>query len=125
MDDNRTANQLLFGELPQGKRPRRRPKLRFKDICKSNLTNCHIDAKTWERLAEDRTAWKISENKGVKRLEEENTLAFEAKFQRKKGTHHRPAVPSLLADLAAERAHQTEEGSAMREAGGERKREPR
>lgn len=76
-------------------------------------------------LEKVRTAWKISVNKEVKQFKEENTLTFEAKFQRKRETHHRPAVPSLLADLAAERAHQTQEGSAMREAGGKRLREPR
>ena len=96
MDDNRIPKQLLHGELAQGCRQRGRPKLRFKDTCKSSLNKCHIDAKSWEKLAEDRTAWKTSVNTGVKQLERENIQAFEAKRQRKKGNVPQPCNTSLI-----------------------------
>ena len=95
MDDNRIPKQLLCGELAQGNRSRGRPKLRFKDTCKSCLSKCRIDAKTWEKLAEDRTAWKTSVNKGVKHLEEDNTLAMEEKRQRRKNNKPQPCSTFL------------------------------
>ena len=58
MDDTRIPKQLLYGELAQGKRQRGRPKLRYKDTCKVNLTRCDIDVKTWEETAQDKTAVK-------------------------------------------------------------------
>ena len=42
MEDNRTCKRLLYGELADGSRPIGRPKLRFKDNCKSILKTGNI-----------------------------------------------------------------------------------
>ena len=42
MEDNRTCKQLLYGELADGSRPIGRPKLCFKDNCKSILKTGNI-----------------------------------------------------------------------------------
>ncbi|KAI8513188.1 Peripheral-type benzodiazepine receptor-associated protein [Branchiostoma belcheri] len=52
MDDNRLPKKILYGELSQGSRPRGRPKLRFKDLCKATLQDFSIES--WEKAASDR-----------------------------------------------------------------------
>uniref|UniRef100_A0A0L8H8Q0 Uncharacterized protein n=1 Tax=Octopus bimaculoides TaxID=37653 RepID=A0A0L8H8Q0_OCTBM len=80
MDDNKILKQLLF-----------------KDTCQRSLTKCHIDAKTWVKLAEDRTVWKTSVSKGAKQPEEENNLPLKTKHQRNKDNtlQHLPCLQIL------------------------------
>ena len=42
MDDNRPVKALMYGELDKGTRPVGRPKLRYKDTCKSILKSGRI-----------------------------------------------------------------------------------
>ena len=65
MDDTRIPKQMLYGEMSQGTRQRGRPKLRYKDKCKSTMMKCNINPAEWERLAVDRSAWKSTVRKGV------------------------------------------------------------
>ena len=70
MDDSRIPKQLLYGELQGGKRRRGRPHLRFKDTCKSSLSKCNIDSRTWEELAVDRMAWREAVHHGTNQREQ-------------------------------------------------------
>ena len=69
MDDSRIPKQLLYGELSQGKRQRGRPKLRYKDACKTSLSKCEIDVKTKDEIAVDRTKWRTTVKEGTVVLE--------------------------------------------------------
>ncbi|KAI8498396.1 hypothetical protein Bbelb_235980 [Branchiostoma belcheri] len=65
MDDNRPRlpKKILYGELSQGSRPRGRPKLRFKDLCKATLQDFSIES--WEKAASDRSKWRAAIHKGT------------------------------------------------------------
>ena len=65
--------QLLYGQLAQGKRLRGRPKLRYKDTCKTNLSKCGMDVKNWEEIAVDKTIWRAAVKK--------RTAAFESSLR--------------------------------------------
>ena len=54
MDYGQTPNDLLHGELTQGKHPTGRPQLRYKDVCKRDLKALGIDINGWETLASER-----------------------------------------------------------------------
>ena len=97
VDDSRTPKQILFGELAQGNRPRERPKLRYKETCKSSFTKCGIDFKTWEATANDRSCWKTAVNKGVARLMKEMTSTFETGRKRRKARSTQPSKGTILA----------------------------
>ena len=46
MEDGRIPKDLLYGELQHGTRPRGRPNLRFKDVCKRDMKALNIDINT-------------------------------------------------------------------------------
>ena len=52
IQDNSLPKQLFYGELTAGHRPRRRPKLRYKDTLKKNLQKCDTDEKQWKIMAQ-------------------------------------------------------------------------
>ena len=43
MKDGRIPKDILYGELAFGKRPRGRPQLRYKDVCKRDMRALEID----------------------------------------------------------------------------------
>ena len=57
MEDDRLPKQLFYGEL-RGKRPRHKPKDRFKDVVKNNLKAVSIDVEDWEKMTENRSVWR-------------------------------------------------------------------
>ena len=73
------SKQALFGELRQGKRPRCKPKQRYKDCLKDTLKKVRIDIDTWEDLAKDRGKWISVILNGVKDFEERSRGYAEVK----------------------------------------------
>ena len=57
MEDNRTCKRLFCGELVDGSRPIGRPKLRFKDNCKSILKTGNI-LHNCNDTVKDRVKWR-------------------------------------------------------------------
>ena len=84
MDNGRIPKDVLFGELANGTRPRGRPVLRYKDVCKRDLKLTGIDPDTWESLADDRSGWRHAVREGVRRGEEQRKQQLEAKRARRK-----------------------------------------
>ena len=57
MDDNRPQKQFLYGELASGSRPVGRPKLRFKDSCKSTLKSLLLLSNQASPLSNQASPW--------------------------------------------------------------------
>ena len=51
MPTDRLPRQVLYSQLPEGQRPRCRPRLRYKDTIKINLKKRDIDIDSWKSLA--------------------------------------------------------------------------
>ncbi|CAH2237928.1 jg18731 [Pararge aegeria aegeria] len=51
---------VLFGDVANAKRLVGRPRLRFKDCAKRDMTEFNIDRRHWERLAKGRDEWRKS-----------------------------------------------------------------
>ena len=60
------------------------PKLRLKDACKRDMIKCSIDPDTWERQAEDRSAWRAAVRQGTVRAEAERIETATKKRARRK-----------------------------------------
>ena len=70
MGDGRIPKNVLYGGPATGYRPAGRPVLRFKDVCKRDLTLVDIDPGTWEQIAEDQNAWRSAIRKRVRTAED-------------------------------------------------------
>ena len=57
MDNNRPVKSLLYGELDIGKRLVGRPRLRYKDTCKSILKSVRV-LDEWKNTVTDRPLWR-------------------------------------------------------------------
>ena len=87
MEDGRIPKDILYGELAVGKRPRGRPHLRFKDVCKRDTRALEIDPESWEDIAADRNSWCCLLHKQLKEGEEKITKeAIEKRIRRKEKT---------------------------------------
>ncbi|KAJ8358405.1 hypothetical protein AAFF_G00441870, partial [Aldrovandia affinis] len=58
MPDSRLPKQVLYSQLLTGQRAPGGQKKRYKDNIKANIKKCHIDPKTWEDTATNRTTWR-------------------------------------------------------------------
>jgi hypothetical protein len=56
MGEGRGVYRVLVGRS-EGKRPLGRPRRRWEDNMKMHLREIGIDAKNWNRLAQDRVQW--------------------------------------------------------------------
>jgi hypothetical protein len=61
MREGRGVYRVLV-ERPEGKRPLRRPRLRWEDNIKMDLKEIGIDGVNWIRLAQDRAQWRAFVN---------------------------------------------------------------
>ena len=84
MDDGRIPKDLLYGELEEGGRDKGRPLLRYKDVCKRDLKALDIDLSSWETIAADRDAWRLTLKRQLPKGESKwkNKVA-EKRFRRK------------------------------------------
>lgn len=57
-DDTRLPKQLLYGELTGNTRPPYKPRKRFKDCLKSDLSQLKIEESNWESRTADRSNWR-------------------------------------------------------------------
>ena len=62
MPTDRLPRQVLYSQLPDGQRPRGRPRLRYKDTIKRNLKKRDIDTNPWKSLALQRDVWRDTVN---------------------------------------------------------------
>ena len=65
MDDDRLPKLIFHGELVEGQRPRGRPRLRYKDVLKRDLTAFDIPANNWTLKADNRTEWRSAISRGT------------------------------------------------------------
>ena len=79
MEDGRIPKDLLFGELATGSRPRGRPHLRFKDLCKRDLLECGHKPAELQSHAADPTSWRGTINAGIKAASEQSRKKKEEK----------------------------------------------
>ena len=87
MEDGRIPKDILYGELAVGKRPRGRPQLRYKDVCKRDMRALEIDPESWEDIAADRSSWRCLLHKQLRKGEEKITNeAIEIRTRRKEKT---------------------------------------
>ena len=84
MADGRIPKDLLYGGLVQGNRPRGRPQLRYKDICKRDLKALEIDLNRWETLTSEHSGWRQAVHHGLSQFEETLAQQAEAKRQSRK-----------------------------------------
>ena len=85
MKDERLPKCLFYGEFSIGKRPRNRPKKRFKDCIKSNLKATKIDINNLEEIATDRSRWRASVRSGCDSFEAERLANAKIKRVVRKG----------------------------------------
>ena len=85
MEDTRLPKQLFYGELVNGKRPRWKPRKRFKDCLKFNLKELSIDDEVWEETALNRGDWRKAVKDGCKSLEYNRIEHAKLKRELRKG----------------------------------------
>ena len=85
MGDDRLPKQIFYGELANGKRPRHKPKRRFKDCLKDTMKVQDIDYKNWEETAMNRAKWRTEVRKGCKSLHQKKTERAKLKRDLRKG----------------------------------------
>ena len=76
MEDDRPVKSLLYGELTEGTRPVGRPKLRYKDTCKSAL-KCGNALGQWKAMVENRTEWRHIIRQTCNKVNEKRVNAYE------------------------------------------------
>ena len=67
MENGRPVKALLYGKLDKGICPVGRPKLRYKDTCKSALKSVGI-LNEWQQVVYDRALWRATPENVYKRI---------------------------------------------------------
>ena len=94
MDDTRIPKQLFYGELVNGSRSRGGQKKRFKDSLKVSTKLFGIEPDSWERLAQNRSAWRSSLKVGAKKHEQHRVCLAEHKRAKQKQREASDATPT-------------------------------
>ena len=92
MPEGRISRDLLYSELASGKRPTRRPQLRYRDVVKSDMKAVDINTESGESLAANRSKWRAALTNQLKAGEEKLTQAATERRARRKlsGSSDRP-----------------------------------
>ena len=77
-------DELLYGELSDGKRSVGGQKKRFKDTLKASLKSFDIDTGTWDKDAGERPKWRSLIFKGCQTSEERRTIEAQQKRELRK-----------------------------------------
>ena len=93
MSSMRLPHAILFGELIDGQRPRRKPKKRYKDQLKLSLAQAGIDCKAWQDMAQDRPTWSHMIREGVEYFESRKVAAINRKRRERKERQEIPRSP--------------------------------
>ena len=91
MEDGRIPKDLLFSQLATGTRPRGRPQLRYKDLCKRDLISCGLNPAELQSQAADRTSWRQRTNAGIKAASDSRV---QKKKEKKNACKQRAALPA-------------------------------
>ena len=83
MDDDRPVKSLLYGELESGTRPIGRPKLRYKDTCKSVLKLGGV-LFNWQNLVDDRVLWRSTIGNVCKNVNDNRIAIYRRKKEHQK-----------------------------------------
>ena len=83
MQDGRIPKDMLYGELATGSRPKGRPHLRYKDVCKRDMKAGNIDPAGWEAVAVDRSKWRLAIKQGIQRSEKRREDLWEERKERR------------------------------------------
>ena len=70
MDDKRLPKIMLYGQIANKTRPEGRPRLRFKDKLKDNLSSLNLSQNDWEQRALQRAEWRGICNQHVTNFED-------------------------------------------------------
>ena len=84
MDENRIPKQMLYAELTKGTRKRGRPRLRYKDVCRSTLKDFNIPESSWREDVKDREGWKSEVESNAMHFENSRREFAEARRQSRK-----------------------------------------
>ena len=84
MEDDLPVKSLLYGELRQGTRPVGRPKLRYKDTCKSAL-KCGNAHGQWKAKVENRTEGRHMIRQTCNRVNEKRVNTYERQANKRRG----------------------------------------
>ena len=84
MQDGRIPKDMLYGELATGSRPKGRPLLRYKDVCKRDLKAGNIDPAGLEAVAADRSKWRLAVTAGIQRSEKRREDLWEERKTRRR-----------------------------------------
>ena len=90
MSDERLPKKVLYGELSEGNRRVGRPKLRYKDTCKSTLQAFHINHQNWETAAADRLLWREKIRSGMNKLSEDMVRRDQQRRERRLWARDQP-----------------------------------
>ena len=82
MEDTRLPKKLFYGELKNGKRPRHKPRKRFREY---NLKELSINDSVWEETALNRDKWRKSVRGGCNLLESNRLGRTRLKRELRKG----------------------------------------
>lgn len=99
MPEHRLPRQILYGQLPEGRRNPGGQKKRYKDQIKTTMKKCNIVPMELETNASDRKRWRTLCSEGCSHLEEARNLARE---ERRRRRHYRNEAPPANAALTCQ-----------------------